>query len=125
MLGFQEKRNLRRILYSKITLIVLAALFLLMLQATWGVWGKARETRLLKDRHEKTLAELKDRAAALQAEVDRLTSERGIEEEVRSKFDVGREGESVLIITDPKDDLEDTETRERSGFWSSFSDLFR
>ena len=125
MLGFQEKQRFRRILYSKVTLIILAVIVLLLLQSVWGVWGTARETRLLREREERTLEELKARAAILQAEVDRLSAERGIEGEIRSKFDVAKEGESVLIITDPKESGEDTDTSPRSGFWATIVNFFK
>ena len=125
MLHFREKRLFRRVIASKITLVVLLTLALLLSNSVWGVWGKMRETAELRAREEERLAELEARAAALKAEIDRLTTERGIEAEIRSKFDLAKSGESVLVITDSKE-MEDGEKDQPSGgFFAPLFNLFR
>ena len=125
MLHFREKQFFRRVIASKITLVVLLTLALLLSNSVWGVWGKMRETAELRAREEARLAELEARAAALQAEIDRLTTERGIEAEIRSKFDLAKSGESVLVITDPKETEDGEKNDPGGGFFSAFLNLFR
>ncbi len=49
---------------------------------------------------EQELSELKERAALLEVNVDHLKNERGIEEEIRGRFDVAKDGEQVVVIID-------------------------
>lgn len=52
---------------------------------------------------ENKLEGLKERAGLLEDKVEYLQDERGIEEELRNRFDVKREGEQVIILIDDKD----------------------
>jgi cell division protein FtsB len=49
---------------------------------------------------EREVAELEARQAVLKEQVEYITSERGIEAEMRRQFDIAREGEQVVIILD-------------------------
>ena len=55
------------------------------------------------------LENLKLRAALLENKVEHLKNERGIEGELRSRFDVVKDGEQVVIILDdPKEEDSDS-----------------
>lgn len=79
-----------------------ALLFLCVITAhsAYGRYAIARdmaERRLVAERE---VAELEARRADLQEQVQYITSERGIEAEMRRQFDIAREGERVVIILD-------------------------
>ena len=88
----------RRVAYSSVGLVVLAILILLMGRSTWRVynrWDKSRQDNTsTKARHEAELA----RQAKLEEDLKRLSTERGLEEEIRRSFQVAKPGEGVLII---------------------------
>lgn len=82
-----------------------------------------------KEEQEEELEALQQRAQALEANVDHLMDERGIEEELRNRFDVAKEGEQVVIILDDEDasnsDLDALSEPPGNGdpghsFWSRF-----
>jgi hypothetical protein len=100
MLGFYEKRKLRKILYSKpfIALLCIPTTFLGF--AALNAYKGERQTEVKAAEVAHDLTELTTRQAILEAEVNRLGTTRGIEEEIRRKFDVAREGERVLILVD-------------------------
>jgi cell division protein FtsB len=50
---------------------------------------------------EREVSELQARQAALAAEVQYLSNERGIEAEMRRQFDVALPGEQVVVIVEP------------------------
>jgi hypothetical protein len=52
------------------------------------------------DAKKASLEELKGRASVLESKVEYLENERGIEEELRNRFDVAKEGEQVIILLD-------------------------
>lgn len=120
MRGFREKRQWRALLHSRIALGVLVVLVLFLGKGVFGVGQTAWETYTLRKKQERTLEELEARAAALQAEIDRLSSERGLEEEIRGTFDVAREGEEVMVIIDPKNTKDEADAAQEGGFWPSF-----
>lgn len=100
MFDFHEKRKLRRILYSRTAIIVVFLLALLLSRSAYERFKVERDmaTRLLERTNE--YEELKSRAALLESKVSHLENERGIEEEIRSRFDVAKEGEQVVVIID-------------------------
>ncbi|HEU4677582.1 MAG TPA: septum formation initiator family protein [Candidatus Paceibacterota bacterium] len=66
--------------------------------STYDRYVAARETGAKLEEREAELAVLKERAAALEAQVKHLENDRGIEEELRSRYDVVRQGEEAVIL---------------------------
>jgi cell division protein FtsB len=127
MLEFQEKKKLRNILYSKITLIAIFVILVFVVRATFSVYYKQKASgeNLAKAREE--IAELEKREKMLNSEIDRLKTDKGTEEEIRKKFMVGKAGEQVIVIVD------DNKTNkngagangEKKSVWARFLDFFR
>ena len=125
MIGFREKRKLKHLLYSKATLGFILVIVALLIGSVFDVYKKEKNTRITKDRQEHELLELKDREVALKAEIDRLNSAIGIEDEIRGKFNVGREGEGVAVITDAVDSESGLKKDENRSFWSAVLGIFK
>lgn len=100
MLGVRDKQQLRRILFSKVTLFILVVLVIVFARATWNVYQTssfAHENRVTAERE---LFELEERANVLRSDIAHLETRRGIEEEIRQTFDVGKEGEKLIVLVD-------------------------
>ncbi len=100
MFDFHEKRKIRKILYSKIFIggVFIVAGFILL--SAYERFTIEREMALkLRDRIDE-LEALEVRATSLGGRVEHLRNERGIEEELRNRFDVVKEGEQVVVIID-------------------------
>ena len=103
MFDFYEKRKIRNLIYSKFSIGVV---FLLALWLGTSVYERFTVEQEMVDRRvekQTELETLKERAALLEAKVDHLKNDRGIEEELRSRFDVAKDGEKVVILLDNKD----------------------
>lgn len=100
MFDFHEKRKIRSIVYSKLSigLLLLFAGFLAVSAHERYVVEREMAEKL-NDRKEE-LRLMEQRAQALRAKVEHLENDRGIEEELRGRFDVAKEGEQVVIIID-------------------------
>lgn len=98
MLDFHEKRKLKALLYSKPALLVLLGIAVLLSFSVFERYQSEREMAEKRKDAEEELQALKGRAAALTHEVERLQSERGIEEELRDRFEIAKEGEEVFIL---------------------------
>jgi len=123
-MDFHEKRKFKRLLYSKLSLIILALIVIKLSFSAFDMYKKERDTRLKRIEQKNILYEFKKREKDLSDEIKRLSSEKGIEEEIRSKFEVGKKGESVVLIIDnPEEENIKNNIAEKS-FWQRLKDLF-
>ena len=90
----------------------------------FSMYKKERDTRLRRIEQRGVLNELEGREESLREEIERLSTQRGIEEEVRSKFEVGREGEEVIIIVDNPEAENVGEKYTKKTFWQRIFNWF-
>lgn len=130
MFDFHEKRKIRNIVFSKFTILILLILTILLSMSVFERFMALRAIAEKRAIREAELHELRQRAAALEAEVEYLQHGRGIEEELRNRFDVAKEGEQVIIIVDDEKGQEtsikkleqsDADSASTSSFWSFFT----
>lgn len=125
MFDFHEKRKIRGILYSKTVFVLLILLAILLSISVYNRFIVAQDTRVKLNERKEDLKELEMRAETLQAKVEYLENERGIEEELRNRFDVAKEGEQVVIILEDEEeseiDIQADPPQEKLNNTSSFS----
>lgn len=105
MLDFYEKRKLRGILYSKVTV---ALIFLFALFLSTSVYERYKAETVSAEKRAgraEELEKLQQRADLLESQVNMLESERGKESEIREQFDVKRGNEQVVVIVDKDDEV--------------------
>ncbi len=110
MIDFRERSQLRRAIYAKPTILVLAVLVVITLRGAWGMYLKNQEAAIKRDKANTELVALETREKELNEDIARLKTERGQEEEIRNRFMVAKEGEKVIIVTTPERDKEHTVT---------------
>ena len=66
---------------------------------------------------ENKLAELQKKREIFTADVAKLNTESGIEDSIREKFPVVKEGEGLMVVVDEKNTSIDKSTEKKS-FWS-------
>lgn len=69
------------------------------------------------------LAHLQEREMKLQGEIVRLGTERGQEEEVRSRYEVARPGEKVIIVVDAPTEAQEA-AAQSSSWWARVLEWF-
>ena len=116
MLDFEKKRKVRGILYSRVTIGVLVVLVFIVAHSTWSVWQKKRESEQLKNISMQNVEDLKTRDANLRSKIDRLQTDAGLEEEIRSKFSVAKADESVVVVV-PQEAAVATSAPLEVSFW--------
>ena len=128
MFDFHEKRKIQRVLFSK---PVIGLIFLIAVLLSFSVYDRYVVSKEMQAKLDARYAELKAlelRAETLDTKVRYLEDERGVEEELRNRFDVAKEGEQVIILLDersekvvdvPQDILE-VSNEEKKSFWSIF-----
>lgn len=111
MFDFHEKRKIKSILYSKVVVGILLLISVLLSVSVYNRFVAAKEMQVKLDSRRTALHELEQRAEMLRAKVEYLDNDRGVEEELRNRFDVAREGEQVIILVNKHNENED-KTRE-------------
>lgn len=88
-------------MWRRLFVLIFCALLVVVLRGVWGVYEKERESRALREEAEAELRDLRVREAELHADISSLSTERGMEEVLRERFEFGKENEGVVVIVEP------------------------
>ena len=117
MREFQQKQIFKEKLYSKTTVFIVLVLALLLAKGVVNIYIKERESRKNKEEAELELINMQNRAEELKQASERLKTPVGIEQEIRSKFGVAKEGEKVILIVEEEEAIL---VEQKEGFFGRF-----
>lgn len=100
MLEFYEKRRLRKWLHSKPFLLFMLLPIGFMMYAAHNAYEVERATNERRIELLADLNRLEGRTAILERDIARLEDPRDIEAALRQRYQVGREGEEVIILVE-------------------------
>jgi cell division protein FtsB len=95
---FQEKRKMMSRLYSRATIFALMILALFLGKGVWDIYGRERESAKMRADSAKKLEDVNKEKQNIAHRVERLQSDAGVESEIRSKFNVAKPDENVVLI---------------------------
>ncbi|MDB5259388.1 MAG: protein of unknown function with transrane region [Candidatus Taylorbacteria bacterium] len=125
MIDFRKKKTLRRFMYSPWTLAALAIVVFLMAKGALNVNAKRQTSGEALGRAQLELGKLSERQKNLGTAVAYLSTPQGVETEIRTKFRVAKEGESVaVILEDAVATTSPNNAASKRGFWYRLSHLF-
>jgi cell division protein FtsB len=124
MLDYGQKRKFRSFLYNRYILGFLGLLVILAVHSTWNVYQKQRESVALLRVAQEESSVLKAREQELQTKIASMQTEQGMEEEIRSKFNVAKPGENVVVVLDQSDATTST-PRATTSFWQRILNFFK
>ncbi|MFC1625320.1 hypothetical protein ACFL1O_00345 [Patescibacteria group bacterium] len=101
MREFQERRILRNIFFSRPVFVLFLCLVVLLAYSVFGVYKKSKYANFKNEIVEKEVSELKQRLEFIDANIGRLSTEAGMEEELRKKFQIKKPGEDYVVILAP------------------------
>src|SRR3989344_1056661 len=125
MRNFQEKRTFKHILQSKLFLVLLSVILLIFAWKVFGFWGKMQETAQNRKLLEDKITALEQQKEKLSLDINTLKTDKGVEENIRDKFGLVKEGEGMIVIVNEKSPLEANVGNESGGFWGFWKKLFR
>lgn len=123
MREFEQKKKIRRILYSRTVIFILFLIFVFMAQATFRVYKKAKISKNNLNQVADEYDRLGAREQKIRDSVDYLQTDKGVEAEIRSKFRATKEGEQVAIIINDEVKKEVPPAPRRS-LWKKLVDFF-
>ena len=97
---YSNRSIFRRIIASPITLVLCVVLLVVLGKASFNI---AEKTRLSSERltlAQAEIMELRERQSELSTKVEYLSTDQGIETEIRTKYHAVKDGESVAVIID-------------------------
>lgn len=119
MLDYQDKRILKKIIYSKITILIIFIFVILVAKSSSNAYMEQRLTRENLSIAQQELEELDSRRENIETKISDLNTTEGIEKEIRNKFRVAKEGEEMILIIDKDGDIDNLSSN-KDGFWSKF-----
>ena len=125
MKEFKRRRTIKQILYSPLTLILLTVVVFFLARAMMRVYANERSSYAELQSAERNIDELGTRKDFLEREIGKLKSKEGLEEALREKFPVVKEGEKMVIIVEPSANSTSTSENVKTGFWQSILNFFR
>ena len=97
---FYDKQKTRQFFYSKVTIGAMVVLVAMLIPGVYGIYLKVNESKKDRVTAERELADLEKRKQMLEEKVERSKTDRGLEEQIREKFNVAKEGESVIVLVE-------------------------
>ncbi len=126
MRKFIPKQRWQNVVFSKFTAILMIIVLFFTGNATWNMYKKYTESKMNKINTLSKLSELEKRKSVLLDDINRLDTDRGIEEELRKNFSIVKDGEELIVIIDNPELKKDTKVSESTyGFWSKILNLFK
>lgn len=124
MRSFQQKKGFRNILQSR---PILALLVILLFVFAWGVMGFMGKMEITIENRkiaEYKVAQLKQEKEKLSSDIAKLNTEGGVEESIREKFGLAKEGEAIIVIVEDKNKPK-VEEKNTGGFFSFLKNWFK
>jgi hypothetical protein len=117
-----ERVGRKIVLWTLISIGVVIVAFLAY--STWGVYQKMQEAFLLKNNALEDQQDLQKRKDDLAATLARIHTPRGVEEEVRKRFSLGRPGEEEFVLVDPAPNTQEAAVTAAPGLWGWITKAF-
>jgi cell division protein FtsL len=125
MKSFQKNTKLQQIMQSKPFLVFLGIIIIIFIFSTIGFMGRMEETinnrKMLQDK----IAELEKSKNNLNSEISQLQTPQGIEENIREKFGLAKDGENMIMVVDDTSTTETNTQTNYEGFFSFLKNWFK
>lgn len=123
MAKWQPKQAWQRYLYSPLAIGLMALLVLLLGAKAWRGYSTYRLAEDEREQAVEDLEALDARREELAADVALLQSQAGVEQKLRQKFSVAKEGEKVIAVIAPEAEAsKGGETASEKKWWQFWRD---
>ncbi len=123
MKQFEKKKDIKKVIYSKITILVLLFFVYTLSRGSYRIYQKYRMVNFREDQSIQALNDLANRKENLEREIDFLNSEVGREGLLRSHYSLTKTGERMILIIDEK--IEDDQEVSDAGLFDKTKSWFR
>ena len=125
MKSFQKNNRLSDVMQSKTSLVILGIIILVFAYSMFSFLNKMIETSKNKKIVQDKIAELQKSKEKLNLDINKLKTEKGVEENIREKFGLAKDGENMILVVDDQTNKQTEQKAEAVSFWSFFKNLFK
>ncbi len=111
-----------RIIVEKAGTLLLLVLLVILGRSVWNSYSDYRIAKQEYKQAEGDLNIISERRDGLESDIKRLSTDRGLEEEIRTKFQVAKEDEEVVVIVDK--DVANTQKSVEPSLWLRIMSFF-
>jgi len=122
--GIYLKGKKKNSLYPKILIFGLVVLVILLSRASWNVFLKEKNTKESLVETQEDFQNLEREKNELEGDINNLSTARGVDEEIRNKFRVTKDGEGMIMLIDSPEISTTTTEENKESFWSRLFDFF-
>ena len=98
MREFKDKRKRKEKLYSFWSVFALFVILLFLANGVWNIYQKEKESSTLDSDSKAKLEALSSQAGQLTTNINKLSTDTGIDEELRLKYGVVKPGEEMIVV---------------------------
>lgn len=98
---YEQRRDPTRLMWRRLMAVILLIILAIAIRGVWGVYEKEQESRKLRTEAEARLNDLKEREAKMHADISLLRTDRGVESQLRERYDLAKNNEGVIVIVEP------------------------
>jgi len=110
MRELESKHKVKKVVYSAPVLILLVFVVGVFVRGAWRAIERQRGSSEMVRELQTKANQLEDRQTELEGKIERLKTEEGIEEELKSKYNVSAEGEQFIVFVDFKENQDVSST---------------
>lgn len=125
MKNFQKNGEKKYFMQSKVFLIFLGIVILVFFFSMFSFVDKMIDTQKNKDIIKEKITELEKSKQTFNSEISKLKTEEGIEENIREKFGVVKEGENMMMVVEDKNPPTVEKKADFNGFFSFLKNWFK
>ena len=125
MAEFKKNKTKKNILYSPLVLLFLLFLAIVFIYNMIGLIERTHEAGKKKQLVESHIAELEARKKSLEDDIAKMKTPDGLEETIRDKYQLVRDGEKLVVITDNAAPQAPAPQKSSGGFWEFLKGLFK
>lgn len=100
MATFAKEKKIQKILYSRLTVALLAVVVFFLGFSVYSVFEKKQQAQSQANIAEQETKTLLLRKAKTQTEIENLQTDEGIEEILRNKYRAAKDGEGLVVVVD-------------------------
>jgi len=124
MKKLHERKKFKKLLFSKVSFVVVLIIVILLIRGVWGAYGKYSHSQKNFKIAENRLQELQEKEKSLQEEITYIKTDVGKKAIIVEKFNVAKEGERVIVVTNVPEELATT-SQHKSSWWNDFLTTIR
>lgn len=115
-----KKKDKNSFWYSPLFLVLLFVFILFLIYSIIGLIKKDKETARKKEMVLSRIESLEEREDSLKKDISKLETEEGLEDVIRNKLPVIKEGEKMVVIVDEEENAEELESEDNVGKENNF-----